>query len=82
MPKNGESLHLSPIEIIVEKCLGLDVKFDREISRSDWNNYNLSREQILQACVDAHVSFLLGKDLKAWELWSSSSMDVDSETSS
>ncbi|KAM7484955.1 hypothetical protein LguiA_000964 [Lonicera macranthoides] len=80
--KDGESLHLSPIETIVEKCLGLDVKFDREISRSDWNNYNLSGEQILQACVDAHVSFLIGKDLKAWELRSSSSTDVDSETSS
>lgn len=36
------------------------------IGRSDWDTDWLSPEQVQYACVDAVVSFLLGKELQAW----------------
>ncbi|KAI8561868.1 hypothetical protein RHMOL_Rhmol04G0375300 [Rhododendron molle] len=54
-------------ETIVRECLGFDVDFNTRIGRSDWEKYELDDEQILYAAVDAYCSFLIGKDLRAWE---------------
>ncbi|XP_057470537.1 uncharacterized protein LOC130759434 [Actinidia eriantha] len=64
----GRSLTQESRETIVKECLGEDVGFDRWISRSEWDDEELSLNQILQACVEAYSSFEIGKDLRAWEL--------------
>ncbi|XP_058211877.1 uncharacterized protein LOC131324071 [Rhododendron vialii] len=53
---------------IVRECLGVDVDFNERVGRSEWEKYKLDNEQILYAAVDAYCSFLIGKDLRAWEL--------------
>ncbi|KAI8561869.1 hypothetical protein RHMOL_Rhmol04G0375400 [Rhododendron molle] len=53
---------------IVRECLGVDVDFNERVGRSEWEKYKLDDEQILYAAVDAYCSFLIGKDLRAWEL--------------
>ncbi|KAH7844795.1 hypothetical protein Vadar_031762 [Vaccinium darrowii] len=55
-------------EWIVRECLGFDVDFEMWIGRSEWDDYELDDDQILYASVDAYCSFLIGKDLRAWEL--------------
>ncbi|KAF5738777.1 hypothetical protein HS088_TW13G01678 [Tripterygium wilfordii] len=65
----GESLAGASVEKIVKEFLGFDgVRLDREISMSYWNAYELTHKQVLQACVDAHVAFLIGKNIRAWEI--------------
>ena len=64
----GRSLTQESRDMIVKECLGEDVEFDRWISRSEWDDEELSLKQILQACVEAYASFEIGKDLRAWEL--------------
>ncbi|OAY56155.1 uncharacterized protein LOC110612370 [Manihot esculenta] len=67
--RDGESLARASVERIVEEHLGYKgVRLERDISMSDWDVENLSYEQVLQACIDAHVAFEIGKDLRAWEL--------------
>lgn len=65
--RTGERLNRSSRETIMGEYLGYYMQFDREISRSNWDNYNLSLEQIMQAYVDALVSFLIGNDLFFWK---------------
>ncbi|KAL7178328.1 hypothetical protein ACSBR2_031475 [Camellia fascicularis] len=66
---NGRSLEQASRETIVEEYLGYrGVRFDDQIGRSEWDNKDLSSMQVLQACVDSYISFLIGKDLKAWEI--------------
>ncbi|KAF5738776.1 hypothetical protein HS088_TW13G01677 [Tripterygium wilfordii] len=73
----GESLAGASVEKIVKEFLGFDgVRLEREISMSRWNANELSREQVLQACVDAHAAFLIGKNIRAWEI------DEDEDTDS
>ncbi|KAF6152682.1 hypothetical protein GIB67_021342 [Kingdonia uniflora] len=38
------------------------------VGRSEWDQRELSLEQVKYACVDAHVSFVLGRRLKAWRI--------------
>ncbi|WCJ20940.1 Polynucleotidyl transferase ribonuclease H-like superfamily protein [Euphorbia peplus] len=65
----GESLARVSVEEIVEEVLGFEgVRLDYDISMSAWDDDYLSNEQVLQACIDAHVSFLIGKQLRAWNL--------------
>lgn len=65
----GESLIGTSLEGIVKECLGYEgVKLERDISRSDWGDRDLSNEQVLQACVTSYVSFAIGKNKQAWEL--------------
>ncbi|KAI4344764.1 hypothetical protein L6164_011955 [Bauhinia variegata] len=55
------------VEKIVKECLGFDgVSLRREISMSDWDDEVLSNDQVLQACLDAHCAFEIGKNIKAW----------------
>ncbi|KAH7842396.1 hypothetical protein Vadar_004885 [Vaccinium darrowii] len=65
---NGQSLLSASRETIVRECLGVDVDFAMWVGRSDWDDYDLHDDQILYASVDAYCSFLIGKDLRAWEL--------------
>lgn len=65
---DDEGLARASVPEIVEKCLGFDVKdeLSGEIGRSDWNDEDLSREQVVYASVDAYCAFLIGKNIKAW----------------
>ncbi|XVF66087.1 hypothetical protein PTKIN_Ptkin10aG0006000 [Pterospermum kingtungense] len=66
--RNGLSRQLS-MEKLAEIFLGADeVKKPKRIGLSAWDAYWLSEEQIQYACVDAHVSFELGRALKVWNL--------------
>ncbi|XP_050214064.1 uncharacterized protein LOC126665336 [Mercurialis annua] len=67
--EDGESLVQASVERIVEERLGYyGVGLDHDISMSEWDNNVLSDDQVLQACVKAHVAFRIGKDLRAWNL--------------
>ncbi|KAJ7955260.1 Werner syndrome-like exonuclease-like protein [Quillaja saponaria] len=66
---DGDSLVRASTEEIVEECLGFEgVRLEREISMSDWDDEYLSDDQVLQACLDAHCAFLIGKNCNAWSL--------------
>ncbi|XP_054820540.1 uncharacterized protein LOC129319481 [Prosopis cineraria] len=66
---DGESLHRASVEEIVRECLGIDgVRVRPEISMSDWDVMYLSSEQVLQATLDAHCAFMIGKNIGAWRL--------------
>ncbi|MBA0710675.1 hypothetical protein Golax_009945, partial [Gossypium laxum] len=59
--RNGLSPQLS-MEKLAEILLGApDVRKPQSIGVSNWNDYRLSLEQIQYACVDAYVSFELGR---------------------
>ncbi|KAG5555328.1 hypothetical protein RHGRI_012760 [Rhododendron griersonianum] len=64
---DGRRLHTESRETIVRECLGLDVDFNEWVGRSEWAEYYLHDHQVLYASVDAYCSFLIGKDLRAWE---------------
>ncbi|KAJ4836087.1 hypothetical protein Tsubulata_929654 [Turnera subulata] len=52
---------------LANEVLGFDgVVKDVWVGRSDWGAEWLSEEQVQYACVDAAVSFLVGKELEAW----------------
>ncbi|KAL4318245.1 hypothetical protein GQ457_18G008610 [Hibiscus cannabinus] len=64
--RKGWSRQMS-MEKLAESILGAaDVKKPKWIGRSAWDTYRLSSEQVQYACVDADVSFELGKALKVW----------------
>ncbi|TYH82690.1 hypothetical protein ES332_D02G079000v1 [Gossypium tomentosum] len=64
--RNGLSPQLS-MEKLAEILLGApDVRKPQSIGVSNWNDYRLSLEQIQYACVDAYVSFELGRVLQVW----------------
>ncbi|KAI9081163.1 hypothetical protein K1719_036922 [Acacia pycnantha] len=66
---DGESLETATIERIVEEHLGVrGVPISREISISDWDDVNLSDEQVLQVTLDAYCAFDIGKNIRAWRL--------------
>ncbi|CAL1375028.1 unnamed protein product [Linum trigynum] len=66
---DGRSLRGASAEDIVRETLGYEgVRLEKEISLSDWGRRDLGRDQVMQACVDAYVSFRIGRDLRAWEL--------------
>ncbi|GMJ12308.1 hypothetical protein like AT3G12460 [Hibiscus trionum] len=63
--RNGLSTQMS-MEKLAEIILGAgDVKKPKKIGRGAWDTHRLSSEQVY-ACVDAYVSFELGKALKVW----------------
>ncbi|OVA06880.1 3'-5' exonuclease domain [Macleaya cordata] len=66
--ETGDRRHLgASMEILASYVLDLDgVKKDPSIGRSNWNAKYLTVEQVEYACVDAHVSFLIGKKFEAW----------------
>ncbi|GAU27015.1 hypothetical protein TSUD_313770 [Trifolium subterraneum] len=63
-----EDLAGASVDEIVEKCVGYEVEQRREMSMSDWSDEDLSEEQVSYACVDAYCAFLMGKNIRAWEL--------------
>lgn len=65
--KRGVSLKVS-MERLAEMILGMyGLDKSEEIGRSNWNVSLLSHKQVVYACVDAFVSFCLGRDLDAWD---------------
>ncbi|KAJ4886416.1 hypothetical protein Rs2_26164 [Raphanus sativus] len=67
--QEGRSLRGRSFEKIVEECMGLEgVRLDRKISKSDWSVGYLSDEQLIQASVDAYVSFELGVHNRLWQV--------------
>ncbi|XP_048235992.1 uncharacterized protein LOC8265050 [Ricinus communis] len=67
--EDGKSLSNASVENIVEECLGYEgFRLEKDISMSDWDDVVLSNDQVLQASVDAHVAFRIGKELRGWEL--------------
>ncbi|KAK7329585.1 hypothetical protein VNO77_23755 [Canavalia gladiata] len=63
-----ENLARASVDEIVEKCLGYEVKQRRDISMSDWDYRYLTEEQVVYATIDAYCAFLIGRNIKAWEL--------------
>ncbi|WOH15837.1 hypothetical protein DCAR_0935383 [Daucus carota subsp. sativus] len=56
------------MERLAEMILGMSgLDKPEEIGRSNWNVSLLSHKQVVYACVDAFVSFCLGRDLDAWD---------------
>lgn len=67
----GLRLQIS-MERMAELILGINgVKKPSETGRSDWNVYWLSEEQVMYACLDAFLSFSMGKTQKVWN-WTDS----------
>lgn len=65
------------METLADRELGLEgVRKDPVVGRSNWDAFWLSDDQVEYASVDAFVSFLLGKTLKAWN-WEESDDDDD-----
>ncbi|KAK8548859.1 hypothetical protein V6N13_054373 [Hibiscus sabdariffa] len=63
----GLSRQLS-MEKLAQTFLGaVGVKKPERIGASAWDAYWLSNEQVQYACVDAYVSFELGKTMKLWD---------------
>ncbi|CAI0545550.1 unnamed protein product [Linum tenue] len=57
----------SSMEALADGVLGYPgVHKPNWVGTSDWNAYRLSDAQVQYACVDAFVSFSLGKELEAW----------------
>lgn len=55
------------METLAEFLLGFEeVKKPTGIGRSDWEAFWLSKEQVQYACVDAFLSFSMGKVLHVW----------------
>ncbi|KAE8683369.1 Mevalonate/galactokinase family protein isoform 1 [Hibiscus syriacus] len=64
--RKGSTRQIS-MEGLAEIILGAGgVEKPTWIGCSDWGNHLLSLDQVRYACVDAHVSFELGRALKAW----------------
>ncbi|KAJ1414317.1 Ribonuclease H-like superfamily [Sesbania bispinosa] len=64
-----EDLACASVPEIVEKCLGYEVEQRSEISMSNWSKERLSDDQVVYACVDAHCAFLIGRNIRAWEIF-------------
>ncbi|KAF8401295.1 hypothetical protein HHK36_012228 [Tetracentron sinense] len=61
-------LENASMEALASEILGWEgLKKDRFISLSRWDAFELSYDQVHYACADAHVSFEIGKKLRAWE---------------
>ncbi|XP_027338270.1 exonuclease mut-7 homolog [Abrus precatorius] len=66
--EDDEDLTRASVEEIAEKCLGFEVEQRREISTSYWYEQCLSDDQVVYAAVDAYCAFLLGRNIRAWEV--------------
>ncbi|MCL7022362.1 hypothetical protein MKW94_024544 [Papaver nudicaule] len=51
---------------LAEVVLGDEFEKPRNVTTSDWSRYRLTQEQIKYACVDAYVSFKIGKHLNVY----------------
>ncbi|KAK1575306.1 hypothetical protein Q3G72_004357 [Acer saccharum] len=70
---NMEESKKSGLEGLSEKVLGKKVEKPKEIELSSWENRRLRPDQVQYACVDAFVSFKIGRALKSGSVRSSSS---------
>ncbi|XP_016195690.1 Werner Syndrome-like exonuclease [Arachis ipaensis] len=60
----GESeMKRAGLKRLAERVLGLEIEKPKRISRSRWDNAWLTAEQVQYACVDAFVSFEVGRML-------------------
>ncbi|KAJ8623439.1 hypothetical protein MRB53_031968 [Persea americana] len=65
---DDSDLRGASMETLASQVLDLDnVVKPIEIGKSNWDAYQLSLKQVQYACIDAHVSFEIGKELEAWE---------------
>ncbi|KAI4357100.1 hypothetical protein L6164_001069 [Bauhinia variegata] len=64
--EDEESLKFALVEEIVKECLGFDgVRLRREISMSNWDVEFLNDDQVLQARLNGHCTFEIGKNIGA-----------------
>ncbi|XP_043725954.1 Werner syndrome ATP-dependent helicase homolog [Telopea speciosissima] len=62
------NLRGASMEMLASGILGFhDIKKDQRIGMSEWDYWWLSEAQIQYACVDAYLSFEIGKNLNAWK---------------
>ncbi|XLU46893.1 Werner Syndrome-like exonuclease [Arachis ipaensis] len=60
----GESeMKRAGLKSLAERVLGLEIEKPKRISRSRWDNAWLTAEQVQYACIDAFVSFEVGRML-------------------
>lgn len=70
------------MEKLAELVMGMEgVKKKVWVGRSDWDEFWLSEDQVGYACLDAFMSFFIGKALRAWK-WVKVDEDCSSTQSS
>ena len=62
---NRRQLRNAGIKRLAEEILGKEVEKPKYVARSRWDNAYLSDAQVHYACVDAFVSFEVGRCLNA-----------------
>ena len=55
------------LKFLANRVLGVDMVKPQWVATSRWDDAELSAEQVQYACVDAYVSFEIGRIWGAWE---------------
>ncbi|TMW94409.1 hypothetical protein EJD97_010347 [Solanum chilense] len=63
---NKKKLLNSGLKHLGRKIAGIEIEKPKSVTTSDWDERWLSREQICYACLDAYISFEVGRVLSAW----------------
>lgn len=65
---NRSELRNAGLKDLALQVLGKEVDKPRNVTLSRWDSQRLTREQVAYACVDAFVSFEIGRSLEAWRV--------------
>ncbi|RHN46354.1 putative DNA helicase [Medicago truncatula] len=61
----GEHMRCGGLKALALSVLGKDLEKPRKITMSRWNSFRLTPQQVQYACIDAFVSFEIGRILNA-----------------
>ncbi|XP_050915994.1 uncharacterized protein LOC127131103 [Lathyrus oleraceus] len=61
--RRDESLKFAGLKTLAFRVLGIEIEKSKKITLSDWSNFPLTVKQIEYACLDAFISFELGRIL-------------------
>ncbi|KAL8042543.1 hypothetical protein ABFX02_09G059100 [Erythranthe guttata] len=61
-----ETLRGAGLKTLVKCILGKDMQKPKTIAMSEWDKLELEQDQVAYACLDAHFSFEIGRQLSAW----------------
>lgn len=64
----GVNVNTPGLKFLTRQVLGWEIEKPKHVTMSHWDNETLSLEQIQYACVDAFVSFEIGR---IWRVWKS-----------
>lgn len=63
---NKKKLLNSGLKYLGKKIAGIEIEKPKSVTTSAWDQRWLSRKQICYACIDAYISFEVGRVLSAW----------------